>query len=235
MMVGTNIHTFYLPFYFQSAKDLTPSASGIRLLPYLLSITAAELVVGTGVSTLGVYLPFMVFGTAIYTVGSSLLCTLQVSTSTARLIGYQILAGAGFGSSLQLCATVVRANVQDKDIPIAGALSSFAPFLGGSLAASIGQNIFRSALTRKLLQSVSPAETAAIVEAGATGGVAVVEEGMKGVVLEAYNYAVKRTFVMAAIAGGLAFLCTLGLKWRNIKKPLREVRNNVPEVENDEK
>lgn len=103
------------------------------------------------------------------------------------------------------------------------------------MAASIGQNIFRSALTRKLLQSVSPAETAAIVEAGATGGVAVVEEGMKGVVLEAYNYAVKRTFVMAAIAGGLAFLCTLGLKWRNIKKPLREVRNNVPEVENDEK
>jgi hypothetical protein len=235
MMIGTNTHTFYLPFYFQSAKGLTASKSGIRLLPYLLSVTAAELVTGTNVSMFGVYLPFMVFGTAIYTVASGLLCTLQVDSATARLVGYQILAGAGFGSSLNICATVVRANVQDKDIPIAGALSAFAPFFGGSLAASIGQNVFRSALVGKLLQSVSPDETAAIVKAGATGGVALVDEGMKGIVREAYNYAVKRTFVISAAAGGLAFLCTLGLKWRNIKKPLEQVVDVVEEAGNGEK
>jgi hypothetical protein len=199
MMIGTNTHTFYLPFYFQSAKGLTASASGIRLLPYLLSVTAMELIVGIGVNKFGVYLPFMVFGTAIYTITSGLFCTLEVTTSTARLIGFQILAGIGFGSSLNICATVVRANVQDKDIPIAGALAGFAPFLGGSLAASIGQNVFRSALTQKLLQSVSPAEAAAIVKAGATGGVATVEEGVRDVFREAYNYAVKRTFVMTAV------------------------------------
>jgi hypothetical protein len=60
----------------------------------------------------------MVFGTAIYIVACSLLCTLQIDTPTARLIGYQILAGAGLGSSLQICATVVRANVKEKEIPV---------------------------------------------------------------------------------------------------------------------
>jgi MFS family permease len=235
MMIGTNTHTFYLPFYFQSAKGLSASASGIRLLPYLLSVTAMELVVGVGVNKFGVYVPFMVFGTAIYTIASGLFCTLEVSTSTARLIGFQILAGMGFGSSLNICATVVRANVQDKDIPIAGALAGFAPFLGGSLAASIGQNIFRSALIRKLLQSVSPAETAAIVKAGATGGVAVVEDGMREVVKEAYNYAARRTFVMSVVTGGLAFLCTLGLKWKNIKKPVIEAVNSTEGGQNEEK
>ena len=194
-----------------------------------------ELVVGTGVNKFGVYVPFMIFGTAVYTIASSLFCTLQVSSSTARLIGFQILAGMGFGSSLNICATVVRVNVQDKDIPIAGALAGFAPFFGGSLAASIGQNVFRSALTRKLLQSVSPAETAAIVKAGATGGVDVVGEGLKEVVREAYNYAVKQTFVIPAVAGGLAFLCTLGLKWKNIKKPDEEVLSIVEGRENEEK
>ncbi|PMD38827.1 MFS transporter [Hyaloscypha variabilis F] len=235
MALGTNTHTFYLPFYFQSAKGLTASQSGIRLLPYLLSVTAMELVTGTGVNKFGVYAPFMIFGTGIYIIASSLLCTLQVSTSTARLIGFQILAGMGFGSSLNICATVVRVNVQDKDIPIASALAGFAPFFGGSLAASIGQNVFRSALTRKLLQSVSPAEAAAIVKAGATGGVAVVEESMRGVVREAYNYAVKQTFVVPAVVGGLAFLCTLGLKWKNIRKPAKEVLNVVEAGENEEK
>jgi hypothetical protein len=219
MSIGSNTHTFYLPFYFQSAKGLSPSASGIRLLPYLLGVTAAELAVGTSVSMIGVYQPFMIFGTAIFTVAASLLCTLQVNTSTARLIGYQILAGLGFGSSLNICATVVRANVQKKDIPIAGALSSFAPFLGGSLAAGIGQNLFRAALEQRLLQFVSPTEVAVIVNAGAREGVEVVTGGLQDVVLEAYNYAVKKTFVMSAAAGGVAFLCTLGLKWRNIKNP----------------
>jgi MFS family permease len=235
MMIGTNTHTFYLPFYFQSAKGLTASQSGVRLLPYLLSVTAMELVVGAGVGKFGVYLPFMVFGTTIFTIAASLFCTLQVPTSTARIIGFQILAGMGFGSSLNICATVVRANVQDKDIPIAGALAGFAPFFGGSLAASIGQNVFRSALTRKLLQSVSAVEAAAIVKAGATGGVNVVEEGLREVVKEAYNYAVKRTFVMSAVAGGLAFLCTLGLKWKNIKKPVKEPENDAEGHENQEK
>jgi hypothetical protein len=235
MMIGMNIHTFYLPFYFQSAKGLSPSASGIRLLPSLLSVTAAELTVGTGVSMLGVYVPPMVFGTAIYTIASSLLCTLQIDTSTSRLIGYQILLGAGFGSSLQLCPTVVRANVQEKDIPVAGALITFAPFFGGSLAASIGQNIFRVALTGRLLQSVSLAETDAIVNAGARGGVAVVSNDLKSVVLEAYNYAVKRVFVISAVVGGWVFLCTLGLKWKNIKTPQKEAIESVGEIQDREK
>jgi len=56
-------------------------------------------------------------------------------------------------------------------------------------------------------------------------------EGMERVVRGAYNYAVKRTFVVSAVTGGLAFLCTLGLKWRNIKKPLKETVNVADNVE----
>jgi hypothetical protein len=78
-------------------------------------------------------------------------------------------------------------------------LITFAPFFGGSLAASIGQNVFRIALTWRLLQSVSLAETDAIVKAVVRGGVAVVPDHLKGVVLEAYNYAVKKGFMISAV------------------------------------
>jgi hypothetical protein len=98
----------------------------------------------------------------------------------------------GFGSSLQLTATVLRANVENKDIPIAGALSAFSPFFGGSFAASIGQNVFRAALRRRLLQSVSSAETAAIIQAGARDGIEDVAEELKDVVVTAYSYAVRK-------------------------------------------
>ncbi|PVH80709.1 MFS general substrate transporter, partial [Cadophora sp. DSE1049] len=218
LAIGTNTHTFYLAFYFQSAKGLSASASGIRSLPYLLSVTFTELFVGAGVSWTGWYNPFMIVGTAIYVVGCALLCTLQVDTSEGHIIGYQILAGIGFGSALALCATVLRVNVRDEHIPVAGALASFAPSFGGTLAASIGQNVFRSSLVDKLLQSVSPELTVQIVDAGARGGVDVVADDQKVLVLEAYNYAVKKTFVVSAVVSGIAFVCTLGLRWKKIKK-----------------
>jgi len=218
LAIGVNVHTFYLPFYFQSAKGLSAAAPGIRLLPYLLSVTVAEITVGVSVAKLGVYLPFMWTGSAFFTLAAGLLYTLTITTGTARIIGYQILAGVGFGSSLQLCATAMRASVGEKDIPIASALSVFSPFFGGALAASISQSIFRTTLTRHLSQSVLSAQTAMIVAAGATGGVDLVSGPQKIIVQEAYNYAVTRTFILAVVAGGLGFLCTFGIKWRNIKE-----------------
>ncbi|KAG4432277.1 hypothetical protein IFR05_012244 [Cadophora sp. M221] len=210
------------------------SASGIRSLPYLLSVTFTELFVGVGVSWTGIYNPFMIIGTAIYIIGCALLCTLQVDTGEGYLIGYQILAGVGFGSTLALCATVLRVNVSDEHIPVAGVLASFAPMFGGTLAASLGQNIFRSSLVHKLLQSVAPELALQIVQAGARGGAAVVTADFKGVVLEAYNYAVKRTFLVSAVVSGIAFVCTLGLKWKKIEKKGQEssvTANPVGELE----
>ncbi|OCL04355.1 MFS general substrate transporter [Glonium stellatum] len=215
---GFSTHTYYLPFYFQSAKGTTAAGSGVRLLPSLLSLTVAELAVGSAVTVLGIYLPFIWTGTALFTIAAGLLCTLAVGTSAGRLVGYQILAGAGVGSSMQLCATAVRASVDEKDIPTASALSVFAPFFGGSLAASIAQNIFRSALVHSLQNSPLKAETATIVAAGARAGVNAVPDSLKETVMEAYNYAVTRSFIFAAVSGGLGFLCSLGIKWRNIKE-----------------
>jgi hypothetical protein len=68
--IGVNAHTFYLPFYFQSAKGLTAADSGIRLLPYLLSITIVPVVVGIGVAMFGVYLPFMWSAAAIFAIAA---------------------------------------------------------------------------------------------------------------------------------------------------------------------
>ena len=234
--LGVNTHTFYLPFYFQSAKGLTAAASGVRLLPYLLSITFIQLAVGIAVAKWGVYLPFMWIGTALFTIAGGLLCTLTVSTTTASIIGFQLLAGVGFGFSLQLCATAMRASVGEKDIPIASALSVFAPCFGGALAASVSQSVFRTTLKSYLLQSVLKAQTEAILGSGATGGTMLVPSSQISIVLVAYNYAVTRTFILAVVVGGLGFSCTLGIKWKNIKKGASAEKKENPErEENTEK
>jgi hypothetical protein len=217
MSGGVNTHTYYLPFYFQGAKGTTTVRSGLLMLPYLLSVTVTELAVGAAVAFVGFFAPFISTGTALFTTAGGVLCTLSVNSTTGRVIGYQILAAIGFGSSLNLCATAVRASVNDNDLPIANALTVFGPFFGGSLAASISQNIFRSQLRQKMLQSVGMNETAMVISTGTSGSTRLVPGSTKPEVLEAFSVAVDKTFILAAVVGGLAFLSSLGIKWKSIK------------------
>jgi len=234
MSFGLTTHTFYLPFYFQSAKGTTAASSGLRLLPYTVSVNLAELAVGAGSSYLGLFLPFMYAGTSLFTVAAGLLCTLGLSTPSARLIGYQILAGVGVGSSMQLCATSVRAAVQKKDVPIAATLSVFAPFFGSSLGAAINQNVFRVTLRRKLLDFLSDADSNQVIKAGGSGLREVTTANTRGRVMAAYNDALHKVFVTAAIVGGMAFLGTLCIKWRTLKpKPVQQ--DNIVETGGPEK
>ncbi|KAF2797223.1 MFS general substrate transporter [Melanomma pulvis-pyrius CBS 109.77] len=233
MSLAVNIHTFYLPFYFQSAKGTSAASSGLRLLPYSITITVAELAVGAASSLLGVYLPFMYGGTSVFTVMSTLLCTLRTASSTARLVGYQVVAGFGFGSSMQLCATSIRAAVETKDIPIAATLSVFAPFFGFSIGAAIGQNIFRSALLQSLLKFMPSTEANGVIEAGGAAVNKIANSVMRQSVKEAYNDACRCVFILAAVAGGVAFLGTLCIKWRTLKTEAKKPQNGEEEIERD--
>ncbi|CAG8971355.1 hypothetical protein HYALB_00005974 [Hymenoscyphus albidus] len=228
LYLATTVHTFYLPFYFQSAKGTSATSSGLRMLPYIVSLSVTQLTVGAAVTAIGIYLPFMWAGSAVFTIASGLLTTLNSTTGIAPPIGYQILAGCGFGSSMQLCATAVRVSIHDKkDVPVSSALTIFAPFFGGSLAAAIAQSIFRQELSRVLMGSVVANDTAAIIAAGGSDGDDVVPEALRGVVREAYSVAVSKTFLLAVVTGGLAFLCTLGVQWKNIKKPKKDDAEKV--------
>ncbi|ESZ91057.1 hypothetical protein SBOR_8551 [Sclerotinia borealis F-4128] len=198
LYLGTIVHTFYLPFYFQSAKGTSAAGSGLRMLPYTVTLSVSQLVVGSAVASIGLYLPFMWSGAAIFTIGAGLL------------------------TSFKLCATAVRASVRDKkDIPISSALTIFAPFFGSSLAATIAQNIFRVELIHSLQDSEVANDTNAIVAARAIDGVNLVPGTLRDVVREAYNVAASKTFMIALVSGGLAFFCTLGIEWKSIKKPAK--------------
>ncbi len=110
-------HIFYLPFYFQAVKGTTAEGSGIRSIPYLVSTTIASIVIGGLITTFGWYTPFMWFGAAIFTVGAGLLKTLQVDSSAAKWIGYQILTGIGAGAGIQIPFIAVQVVLSAKDMP----------------------------------------------------------------------------------------------------------------------
>lgn len=101
-------HVYYLPIHFQAVKGSTPEQSGLDIIPYQISTTAASLAVSIFVGILGWCVPFVWLGAIVFIVGSGLLYTLEVYSSAATLTGYQIVTGAGLGASVQILILLLK-------------------------------------------------------------------------------------------------------------------------------
>ena len=125
--MGLYAHIYFLPFYFQAVKSTSAEGSGIRTIPYLVSITLASIAIGGSITKFGWYTPFMWVGTAIFTVGAGLLYTLGVNSGAGKWIGYQILAGIGAGGSVQIPFVAVQVVLSPKEMPTGSKLTYMIP------------------------------------------------------------------------------------------------------------
>jgi len=210
-------HIYFLPFYFQAVKGTTAENSGIRTIPYLVSITLASIVVGGSVTALGPYVPFIWIGSAVFCLGCGMLYTLKVNSSAGTWIGYQILAGAGAGSCVQIPFIAVQVVLNKKDMPTGNAVAIFFNSLGGALSISIAQNIFSNSLVQEIPRFTSGINPKVIIAAGATHIREVTPPDQLAGVLTAYNIAVTRVFILSIACSGVAFLISLLFEWKSVK------------------
>ena len=223
LAMGLYTHIFYLPFYFQAVKGTTAEGSGIRTIPYLVSITISSVIVGGSITALGWYTPFTWIGTAIFAVGSGMLYTLKPSSSAGMWIGYQILSGFGAGACVQIPFVAIQVVLSKKDMPSGNAITIFFNTLGGAMSISIAQNIFSNTLIQQIPKYTTGIDPAKIIAAGATHIREVTPKSQLAGVLTAYNIAVTRSFILPITCAGLAFLCSLLFEWKSVKGKKLEI------------
>ncbi|KZP14861.1 MFS general substrate transporter [Athelia psychrophila] len=210
-------HIFYLPFYFQAVKGTTAEGSGIHIIPYLFSVTLSSIAVGASITVFGPYVPFMWAGAAIFTVGCGLIHTLQLGSGPAKWIGYQLLAGIGAGSAVQVPFLAVQVVLDPKDLPVGNAVVMFFDSLGGAISISLAQSIFSNALAKELPKYAPGVSVAQVVGAGATGLRKLGLGSALGGVLVAYEKALEETFILPIAAAGLALFVSFGMEHRSVK------------------
>ena len=215
--MAIDTHIYYLPFYFQSVKSTTAQSSGVHILPYLASMTLTALVTGSCISLCGFYVPFMWLGSFLLTMGSAYLHTLQIQSNPGHWIGYQILAGIGFGFGFQVPYTAIQVVLAADDIPAGNALVVFFQGLGGAIAVSVGQNVLSNTLQQQLSRSPG-VDPEAIIGAGATNIKAATSSALLETVLDAYQKAVAAALILPIASAGAAFLCSLTMEWRAVQK-----------------
>ncbi|KAJ9646219.1 hypothetical protein H2204_000882 [Knufia peltigerae] len=217
LAMGLYTHVYYLPFYFQAVKGTSAEGSGIRTIPYLVSITLSSIAVGGSITALGPYVPFTWFGSAVFAVGSGLLHTLKVDSSTGTWIGYQILAGVGAGACVQIPFIAVQVVLTKKDMPVGNAVAIFFNSLGGAISISIAQNIFSNGLVKEIPKYTKGVNPHTIIGAGATHIREVTPASQLAGVLKAYDIAVTNAYILAIACACIAFLLSFGFEWKSVK------------------
>jgi MFS family permease len=99
---------YYLPIWLLAIKDRTAVQSGIDTLPLVLSLVAGSTLSGQLVGRLGYYTPFTMASSCLMPLGTGLISTWRVDTSSGMWIGYQIILGFGIGLGMQHAAIAVQ-------------------------------------------------------------------------------------------------------------------------------
>lgn len=214
--VGMMVLLYYLPIWFQAIKNVSAVDSGIRLLPFVLSAVIGSLGAGVIIFRVGYYNPFFILSTIVTPIGAGLMATFTPDTGHAKWIGYQVLAGFGFGLGMQQPMLVVQTVLERSDIATGTAIVMFFRFLGSAVFLPVAQNIFLNKLVSKLtnLPGIDPAK---VTGGGATDLWALVSGIELDTLLSDYNDALVNVFYMVAATCAVCVFGAVLVEWRSLK------------------
>ncbi|WP_329563786.1 MFS transporter [Kitasatospora sp. NBC_01266] len=211
----------YLPTFLQVVQGISPTLSGVHMLPMVLGMLVTSIGSGQIVARTGHYRIFPIAGTAVVTVGLILLSRLTESTSTTVMSLYFLVFGLGLGLVLQVLVLIVQNSVGYQDLGVATAAATFFRSIGASFGVSIFGTIFTTQLTHKLNDALRGVHLpAGFAPSSITADPHVIKSLPPVVqhnVLHAYASSIAEVFLYAAPVAFVAFLFSLFIR----EQPLR--------------
>lgn len=224
---------YYLPFFYQ-AKGRSASQSGVDILPFMLSLILASIVGSGFVKRTGHYYAFLIIGPLFASIGAGLLITINERTSSAKLVGYQIIFGAGMGISVQLPMLAIQAEYADRPcmVPQATSLIMFFQMLGGSIGVAIAGSVFNNQLSKELPKYAPslPPKMVQLVKQSVTI-IFELDPTLRSGVIHAYIKALDYIFIVAVPACILCAIASAFVRSWNVKTREEESRKPIQRTE----
>ncbi|KAI0400704.1 multidrug resistance protein Fnx1 [Xylaria palmicola] len=159
--------TYYLPVYFQSVLEKTPTDSGVGLLPSAIGTLPFAMAAGTALSKYGHYRPWHFIGFALCALGYGLLTRLDSNTAVGYWVGIQILVAAGLGVLFTTTLPAIQAPLPEADTAVTTATWGFLRSFGGIWGVAIPSAVFNSRVNNLLGRVSDPTLRATLANGGA--------------------------------------------------------------------
>ncbi len=140
----------FLPLYLQAVKDLSPTRSGLALLPMIVGIFSASIPSGQLMSKTGRYKIYPIISAVLVGGAMVMLSTLSLSTPYWQLAIYMFVMGSGLGLSMQITVTAAQNSVPRKHMGTATSTMTFFRSMGGAIGTAVYGAVLTSRLTDHL-------------------------------------------------------------------------------------
>jgi EmrB/QacA subfamily drug resistance transporter len=221
----------YLPAFFQVVKGVSPTLSGVRILPLMAGLLIVSIGSGQLISRTGRYRFFPIAGSAVMVVGLYLLSTMGVNTSAWLDALYMLILGMGIGGVMQVLVIIVQNAVPHSELGVATSGATFFRSIGGSFGTAIFGAIFANVLVGNLARHLHGIHLPnGFSAADATPALlshlpAAVHNGF----IAGYAESIQTVFIVAVPIAALAFLATWLIPQVELRKWAKA--ESVPESE----
>ncbi len=128
---------FFLPVFLQEVRGVSPTTSGVLLIPFMAATALATLLAGRRVETTGRYKVWPIAGSVLMSVGVALLATLSLGTPVGVASGFAAVLGAGIGFVMQTTLLALQNRVEATDLGIATSTALLTRTLGGTVGTAL--------------------------------------------------------------------------------------------------
>ncbi|MHC3816425.1 disulfide bond formation protein DsbA [Streptomyces sp. CB02488] len=206
----------YLPTFLQVVHDITPTMSGVHMLPMVFGLLLTSTGSGQIVSRTGRWKIFPILGTGITAIGLLLLHRLTESSSTLEMSLYFFVFGAGLGLVMQVLVLIVQNAVSYQDLGVATSGATFFRSIGASFGVAIFGTIFTNRLTDKLGAALDgrplPPGVSTDSLSADPRALGQLPPSLRGPVIHAYSTSITDVFLYAAPVVLIAFVFAWLLK-----------------------
>ncbi|MEU3601008.1 MFS transporter [Streptomyces sp. NPDC006798] len=209
--------TVFFSQYFQLARGLSPTMSGVMTIPMIAGIFLSSTVSGRLITRTGRWKSWLVIGGVLTTAGLGLLGTIRYDTAYGYTAVYMAVLGLGIGMTMQNLVLCTQNQVDASELGAASSVVTFFRSLGGAIGVSALGALLGTRVTGYVedgLTALGP-EGAAAGQAAAGGGIPdldLLPGPVRAVMESAYGHGVADVFLYSAPFALLALLVTVFIK-----------------------
>jgi EmrB/QacA subfamily drug resistance transporter len=205
----------YLPVYLQIVKGLSPTESGLRMVPLMAGTLVTSILAGQLVSRTGKYKLFPIIGTAIVALSLLLISRMTAETSMLAASLYMSLLGLGLGFVMQVLIIAVQNAVDYRELGVATSNAILFRYIGGSLGTALLGAVLATQLQANVQRLMPGTAALDLISPQALAGLS---PAIRGAYIEAFVASLSTVFLVAAVIACFGLLVALLLP----ERPLRE-------------
>ncbi|CAH0000773.1 unnamed protein product [Clonostachys byssicola] len=212
------VTVYFIPLYFQFVQGDSALVAAVRLLPFLAVCITINLLSGYFLSTIQFYMLMYIIASIFITIAGALLAVyLHPQTPTGTIYGLLVVLALGTGLVMLSGFAVTTLTVSPQDSGSGLALQSVSQIGAQVIALAIAGQVFRSTATRNLQsvmagQGFSDADIQSVISGASSSLFEQLEDDLRSRATEAVTDAMKITFLLVPMAGGVMFLAALCMK-----------------------